>query len=253
MRGVAAFCLALVVVTPSAARAQSPQFLSDYNVRIGASRLSVGDDQFAWDARFDGDVDLFQYGRGRINITTNYEVVLGTELRRFDPNQSLYTLDLRLTRRFGANEIAGLFHHVSRHLSDRRKTQAIDWNAVGTEFTRSQTVGPIQTESLFRGDWIVRHAYADYTWQLGGRVRARWPMRPRVALIGEGSLDYMGTDPAIADRTTQRGGYAEAGLRLAGSSGSLDLILAYERRIDADPLIRGPRSWALVGFRLITP
>lgn len=273
MRGIATLCLALLLVIPSAARAQSsghaaaltaatsqtsstssaPQFLSEYHVRIGASRFARGDDRFTWDARFNGDVDLFQYGRGRINFMAEYEVVLGNELRAFDPNQGLYTLDLRITRRFGANEVAGLFHHVSRHLSDRPKTEAIDWNAIGAELSRSQTVGPIQTESLLRGDWIVRRAYADYTWEFGSRVRFRWPMRPRVALIGEGSLDFVGTDRTIAGRKTQDSAYVEAGARLAGSAGSLDLIVAFERRIDADPLIRGTKSWALLGFRLVTP
>jgi hypothetical protein len=275
MRGVAAFCLAFLVVTPSAAQAQSPpdgdaatvapatsqpsstspglQFLSAYQVRMGASRLVAASDRFTWDARFNGDVDLVAYGGGRVNFMAEYEAVLGSELRKFDPNQSLYTLDLRVARRYGGNEFAGVFHHVSRHLSDRPKLQAIDWNAIGAELTRAEKVGLIQTESLLRADWIVKHSYVDYTWRLGGRLRLRRPTTPHVTLLSEGSLDLVGTDAGIAGRNTQVGAYLEGGARLGGSAGSLELILAFERRVDADPLVRGPKSWVLFGFRLVTP
>ena len=272
MKGVAAFCLASLLVPPSAARAQAsgtaaslaaatsqtsstsspPQFLSGYHVRVGASRLATGDDRFTWDGRFNGDVDLFQHGRSRINFLAEYEVVLGSELRTFDPNQNLYTLELRVARRYGANEFVGLIHHVSRHLSDRAKTQAVDWNAIGAELRRSETLGLIRTESLLRADWIAKHTYADYTWRLNSRVRLLRPTTPRVTWISEGSLDFVGTDHAMAGRNTQVGAYLEGGARLGGSAGSLDLILAFERRIDADPLIRGPMSWGLFGFRLVT-
>jgi hypothetical protein len=218
---------------------------------MGASRLGAGDDRFVWDARFNGDIDLLDYGLGRINFMAEYGVVLGNELKSFDPNQSLYTLDFRVTRRFGSNELAGLFHHVSRHLSDRAKTQPVDWNALGAEFTRTETVGVVQTESVIRADWIIKHTYADYTWNVGGRLRFQRPATPRTTLIGEGSLAFTGVDSTIAGRSTQVGAYVEAGLRLAGTAGLLDFILAFERRVDADPLIRGPRSWMLVGFRLV--
>lgn len=275
MRGVEAICVAFLAVTPAAARAQStpdgdttalapaasqpsstsssPQFLSAYRVRMGASRLAAPSDRFAWDGRFNGDVDLVAYGRGRVNFMAEYEVVLGRELRQFDPNQSLYTLDLRVTRRYGANELAGLFHHVSRHLNDRPKTQPIDWNAIGVEVTRTGTVGSIRAESLLRADRIVKRSYADYTWRLGGKLRLLRPATPRVTLLSEGSLDFVGTDAGVTDRNTQVGAYLEGGARLGGLAGSLDLILAFERRVDADPLIRGPMSWILVGFRLVTP
>jgi hypothetical protein len=263
MRGAAAICLAALLVPSSAARAQSltasqastpsssPEFLSGYRVRLGASRLAAGDDRFSWDARFNGDIDLLDYGLGRINFMAEYEAVLGNQLRTFDPNQSLYTLDLRVTRRFGPNELAGLIHHMSRHLSDRAKTQAVDWNALGAELTRTETVGVVQTEGVIRADWIIKHTYADYTWKVGGRLRFQRPATPGTTLLGEGSLDFTGVDSTIAGRGTQVGAYLEAGVRLAGTAGSLDLILAFERRVDADMLIRGPQSWVLVGFRLV--
>lgn len=220
---------------------------------MGASRLATNDNRFAWDARFNGDVDLLDYGRGRINFLAEYEVLLGTELRAFDPNQNLYTLDLRLTRRYGANEVVGLFHHVSRHLSDRAKNRSIDWNAMGAELVRAETIGRLQAESLVHADWIVKHTYVDYSWRIGGRLRMSRPMTSRSKLLAEGSIDFIGIDSDITGRKTQVGAYLEGGTRLSGVAGALDLIVSFERRVDADPLIRGPKSWALVGFRLLGP
>ena len=265
MRGVAAACLAIVLVTAPAARAQSPEgpqdsssssdlkFLSGYRARLAASRLGRNDDKaYAWDARISGDMDLVDYGRGRINFFGEYEVVLGNELRAFDPNQSLYTLDLRATRRLGRNEFAGLFHHISRHLSDRAKTLSVDWNQIAGELQRTEPVGRIQLESRIRGAWMIKRTYVDYRWEIAGRLRLRRPMTPRTSLLAEGSIDIVGIDPAIAGRTRQVGAYLEGGTRLSGADGSLDLILAFERRVDADVLARGPKSWIMVGFRLLS-
>jgi len=265
MRGVAAFCLVGFLVTASAARAQSPavsqasssssgpQFLPGYRARLSASRLDRNEEAYKWDARISGDIDLVDYGRGRINIFGEYEVVLGSELRAFDPNQSLYTLDFRASRRLGRNEIVGLFHHISRHLSDRAKTQSVDWNQVGGELQRTEAVGGIQIESRFRGAWIVKRTYVDYRWQIDGRLRLLRPMTPRIRLLAEGSVNFVGIDSSIAGRNNQVGAYVEGGTRFAGTDGSLDLILAFERRVDADVLARGPKTWVMVGFRLLSP
>ena len=265
MRGVAALCLVVVLVTASVARAQSPapsqtspgssglQFLTGYRARLGASHLDRNDKAYVWDARISGDIDLVNYGRGRVNFFGEYEVVLGNEIRAFDPNQSLYTLDLRATQRLGRNEFSGLLHHVSRHLSDRAKTQSVDWNQIGGEVQRTEPVGRIRMESRLRGAWTLRRTYVDYRWQIDGRLRLLRPITPRASLLAEGSIDFLGIDSTIARRNHQVGAYLEGGTRLAGTNGSLDLILAFERRIDADLLARGPKSWVMVGFRLLSP
>ena len=265
MRVAAALCLVFLLALPSAARAQSTassqstpdphqvDFLTAYRFRMGASRLAANDRKFTWDGRLSGDVDLLTYQGARLNFFAEYDVVLGNERRRFDPNQSLYTLDVRLSRPYRAYDVTGVLHHISRHLSDREKIQAVDWNAIGAEIARPESFGRVRTENLVRADWVFKHSYADYTWQLGGRTRLLRPLTVRTTLIGEGSLDFFGTDPAIAGRNTQVGAYLEGGARLTGRGGSVDFFLAFERRVDADPIVRGPRSWMLVGFRLLGP
>ena len=53
------------------------------------------------------------------------------EFRQFDPNQGNYTLEGSGSVRAGPIEVAGVFHHVSRHLSDRPKRFPVDWNMIG--------------------------------------------------------------------------------------------------------------------------
>ena len=60
-----------------------------------------------WDADFGGEVDVVDYGVGRVSFTTNYEVVMGTQLRRFDPNQGNYILAGTASARAAGFEVAG--------------------------------------------------------------------------------------------------------------------------------------------------
>jgi hypothetical protein len=76
-------------------------------------------------------------------------------------------------------------------------------------------------------------------------------MSGRTALYGRASGDVYGVDPDYAGRETQVGGRLEAGVRLIGERGSIDLFGGYERVIDADPLDMLPRQWAFAGFRLL--
>ena len=59
-----------------------------------------------------------------------------------------------------------------------------------------------------------------------------------------------GVDEEIAGRGQQWGGRLEAGVRLRGAGGAMELFVGFERMIDADPLDRITRQWALAGFRL---
>lgn len=263
MTRTAAVCLALLVVCPLPARAQAQPvsqpsgdepavaFLRAYHGQIGASGFTIHDESFGWEGRFLGDVDLLDYGQGRLNFAGEYTVTVGSELRGFDPNQSSYRLDVRATRRFGQTEVAGVFHHVSRHLSDREKTDAIDWNLVGLELSAQSELGDFRFESRLHGGGMINYSYVDYRWQSGVGLGFERDLRPRLTLIGAGSVDFIGTDTEVADRSTQLAAYAEGGVRMGGEAGSLELFAAFERRVDPDPIVRGVRTWGLVGFRIV--
>lgn len=235
---------------PPAAGAQRG-FLTAYRGRIGAARFTVDDEQFNWEGRFAGDVDLVEYGSGRVVFAAEYAVVLGRERRSFDPTQGLYALDVRATRRIASTELGVVFHHVSRHLSDREKAEAVDWNIVRAEVVSRMDRGGFRLEGWLDGGGFIKRSYVDYTWQARGGARLARDVAPGVSLIGAGMLDVISTDADVAGRSTQVGAYAEGGVRLAGGAAALELFAAFERRVDPDPIVRGVRSWGLLGFRLV--
>ena len=73
-----------------------------------------------WDADFGGELDVVDYGVGRFTFEANYQVVVGEEIRYFDPNQGNYILAGNVSTHAGF-EIAGQLYHQSRHLADRPK------------------------------------------------------------------------------------------------------------------------------------
>src|SRR5207244_13513293 len=104
------------------------QFLSRDEFHMSVYELIGSDDpaeRFSWGSHFGGSFDVIDYVVGRASVTVDYEAVLGSELRPFDPNQANYTLEPSLSVRIGETEIAAVFHHSSRHLSARPKRFAI--------------------------------------------------------------------------------------------------------------------------------
>ena len=80
------------------------------------------------------------------------------------------------------------------------------------------------------------------------------PALPRTAtdLVRTVLEQLFGTDDTLSDRGSQLGGFAEAGLRIEGAAGALEMFAGVERRVDAYPTERVARQWGLAGFRLIS-
>ena len=100
-------------------------------MHLSATAFANSDPRFSWETDFGGDIDVVDYVFGRTSAILNYEAILGNEFRAFDPNQGNYTLELSTSVRLGQTEVAGVFNHVSRHLSDRPKRFPIAWNMAG--------------------------------------------------------------------------------------------------------------------------
>ena len=240
------------------ARAQSPpappptpDFFTRYDFHLTANSIALDDPRFSWDAHFGGDFDIVDYVAGRATILIDYEAVLGDEFRPFDPNQAYYTLEASGSYRMGATELAGVFHHVSRHLSDRPKQFSVAWNVLGARVLRRVSVAGITIDARVDAGWAIRHSYADYTWTGDLDVIVRRAVSPRVGVFAHGFSEIFGVDGTIPERTTERGGRIEGGVRLTGRAGALELFAGFERRIDADPIDRVRRQWAVAGFRLV--
>jgi hypothetical protein len=227
------------------------EFLSRAQLRLSAEHLSSDDKRFVWDTNFGGEIDFVDYGVGRATFVANYQAILGEEFRDFDPNSGNYTLEGSSSVRLGRLEVAAVFHHLSRHLSDRPKRDAIDWNMVGGRLQTSATMGITQTEARIDVRRVILHTYVDYTWELNAAVQNVHQFHTRVAAISGASLQVLGTDGTRA-RGTQTGVRGEGGVRFIGRAGSVELFVAGERRVDPYPLDFGVDNWLTAGFRLLS-
>jgi hypothetical protein len=240
------------VVTPAPSR---PEFLARYNFHLSAYELLHVDDasqRFSWDTHFGGSLDLVDYVGGRASLLIDYQAVLGSEFRPFDPNQGNYILEASASGRAASAEIAGVFHHVSRHLSDRAKRPAVAWNTIGGRVLRRLRAGGATVDVTLDIGRVVQHSFVDYTWMGGAELQVRHDVTPHVGVFAHASGQWYGVDGTQPNRGSQRGGMAEAGVRLTGPGAALELFAGLERRIDAYPLERVPRHWGLAGFRLLS-
>jgi hypothetical protein len=218
---------------------------------MSASLLQHPDPRFTWDTHWAGDFDLFSYPKGRASFLADYQALLGSEFRPFDPYQSNYLLEASGSLFSGKTEVAGVLSHISRHLGDRPKRVAVAENSLGPRIMRrvGSDAGSIDVRVDVRR--VIARAYDDYTWieQLDLTVRRR--VSRRNSLYGRGYGELIQVDSALANRGNQRGGKVEVGLKVQGRSGAMEFFGGGEQMIDADPLDRLPRRWGYIGFRLL--
>jgi hypothetical protein len=255
-RAAIAACLTLATVArvdaqqPLASAPSSTEFMARFDFHMSAAGLSDPDRRFSWDTHWGGDFDFIDYARGRLMFLADYQVVLGDQQRLFDPNQGNYTLAVSGSWRVKGTELAGVLHHVSRHLSDRPNREAVAYNALELRVLRHLDLGRQTLDVRLEGGPVVARAFVDYEWIAMFDTTFRQQISPHTGLYGRAFLDLYGVDPSIIGRGTQRGARLEAGVRLTGKGGALDLFGGYERVIDAYPLDRQARQWAFAGFRL---
>jgi hypothetical protein len=226
-------------------------FMPRYEFHITIAKLSSGDRRFDWNGRVGGDMDILEYVKGRTSLFAEYEVGMGNELRPFDTNQGNYTFDPSTSWRLGRTEVAAVFHHLSRHLSDRAKTEAVAINSLEGRVQRSFRYRTTSLDARAGLGKVIQHAFLDYEWRAYGDLTARHPISGTLGWFGKTSMETFGTDPAIAGRTKpQTSARVETGLRITGSKGVVDLFAGWEQKADAYPVERTGRNWAFVGFRL---
>ena len=228
-------------------------FLTHYNFHLNAARMISSDDRFVWDTDFGGDMDVLDLQRVRGNVLVNFEGIFGEQIRAIDPNQGNFTIDLSVwwrTRVLDA-ELGATFHHVSRHLIDRDKALAIDWNMIGFQYTSPLQFRSWDVEIGFRVLKTVQRSFVDYTAEVGGSIHVRRVVHPRVSLFLEAELTFVAVDQSEHGRDHQLGGRFEIGARFPGGDGAGELFIARERRIDAEPFDLVPTTFTMLGFRFL--
>ena len=231
----------------------SPQFLSRYDFHLSAAALANDDQRFSWDTHFGGDIDIVDYVYGRSATIVDYEAVLGNELRPFDPNQGNYILELSTSYRIKRTEIAAIFHHVSRHLSDRPKVIPVAWNILGVRVLRAAAIKKATIDMVADFGGTTQKVNVDYRWSGNLDVVVRGQFHRHAAVFGRGSGHVMSVvaSPGVAARHAQTGGVVEGGLRFIGEAGVGELFVGYEHRFDAYPLGFAPERWFMIGFRVL--
>lgn len=252
---IAALCLTFAMPVgaqePAAAPA-APDFMSRFDFHMAASALSNDDDRFSWDTHWAGDFDLVDFVHGRATFLADYEALLGNQNQPFDPYQSNYRLEAMGSVRVGRTEIFAVLNHLSRHYGDRRKTFGIAENSLGPRVVRR--FAPNESTIIdLHADWrkVIARAYMDYTWIGGLEARVDRRVSPRATLYAEGQANTFLVDESIAGRGRQDGGRIEAGVKIGGGAGAVELFGGYERVVDAEPIDRIRRRWAFLGFRLV--
>ena len=268
--GGLALCFALVFAAHAAAQPTqpivapapaTPEFLTRYDFHLSIARLMpstldpapvVPDDRFSWDSHFGGSFDFADLVVARLGVVVDYQAVMGSEYRPFDPNQGNYTMEGFVSARVAPDtEVAGIFHHVSRHLSDRPKAFAVAYNEVGARVMHHRNFGALSIDADVEGGRAVQHSYVDYTWLGEAQLLLRHPINERVGVFAHGQGQAFAVNELLANRGAQAGGLIEAGVRVAGRGGALEIFAGYEKRVDADPLDRLSQRWGLVGFRVL--
>jgi hypothetical protein len=261
-RAALAACLLLASTSPALAQyphppgfapaPASPDLFARTVFHLSAARLGGGGEPFGWDTHFGGDLDIVDYVAGRLVLVVDFQSVIGSEFRAIDPNQGNYTLEPSLSLRARDMEFALVFHHVSRHLGDRPKRFAIDWNILGGRVTRRVLVGGSTADIAAGAGAFVQHSHVDYRWTANADVLIRRPINGRVGAFARATGETFGVDSAVFDRGRQTGGKLEAGVKISGGGGAIELFGGVERRVDADPIENRPRNWVLFGFRFLS-
>ena len=266
-------CTSLILTLASSAAAQQPvvsppppqaEFFARSNFHLTAAALTspkvksatgqtVDDPRFSWDTHWGGSLDVVDYVGGRLGAIIDYQAVLGSEFQPFDPYQGIYTLEVSGSARAGDNsEFVLIFHHVSRHLSDRPKRLPIAWNLLGGRVLQRVAAGRTTIDVDVEGGRTVEHAYVDYTWLGEANVLVRHSLSDRVGTFARANGQLFAVDGTVPNRATQNGGLVEGGLRFNGKGGALELFAGIEKRVDADPFDRQPQHWGFAGFRLLS-
>lgn len=245
---VAVFAVAL----PAAPALAETTLLPDVSVHLLAAHYAPVDTDFRWVGWIGGGAGLVEVGGVTGYFTADVETTIGNVRRTFDANQVNYHLEGGARRRFGERyEGAIVFHHVSRHLVDRAKTEAVDWNILGARLTGRHPGRFPVGYSIGLGHTTLA-SLVGYRWEVTGHVDAALLSSDKAEAYVAGDARYMTVERSDA---FPRGNFldraGEAGVRWRRGGRSLEIFAAWQHRNDV--FVERPGTWsrALFGFRVL--
>jgi hypothetical protein len=251
MRPARALVLAAAAWVASPGLAAAQEWFPRLDFALQGQYVVDPDPRFKWMFDFATDVEAYRRAGLRTIFVAEYEAGAGQQFRRFDVNQGNYLLEGVLLFEVAGIEVGPVWHHVSRHLSDRTKRSPVDWNMLTLRVQGVRGRGRLDAEWRADTRITVTKANVDYRWEIEAGGRSVYSFSPAYGAVVRSSFRLVGVDDTRA-RGAQVGGNVEAGIRLKGRSGAAELFAGFERRIDPYPIDYGTGSWFLAGLRLTT-
>jgi hypothetical protein len=240
---------------PALARAQPAEetrFLPFMSPQLEAARYSPANEDFAWVGWIGATVDLVEKGKWSAYFKPNVETILGHRVRSFEAVQANYALEVGGHMELGRGRLSPFFHHVSRHVQDRDKVQAVDWNFLGLRYEapwpskwnrKGGFAGSVGVATLSSG--------VEYNWEARFSGDIDLLAKGDRALFFLGDLRHVGADPSPGfPREGLTDFRAELGFRRWAETSQFALFVAYERRGDALITKALVTRRALFGFRI---
>jgi hypothetical protein len=240
--------VALASASPAAA---SDWLLPRVSAHLEAARYAPSERDLRWTTWIGAGAGLVRAGAATVYGSAELETVAGNERRAFDATQANYHLELGVSARYRRLELTPFFHHVSRHVIDRPKPQAVDWNVLGVRLSR-RLDGAVPVHVVVGAGHTTLASLVGYGWELTGRAEAEWPREGTAAGYAIAAVRAV-----TAERSPEfpRGGFVdlliEAGARFRRDARGLSLFAAFERRHDVFVDRPGDRDRALIGFRVL--
>lgn len=224
--------------------------LPEASFQLVAARYAPGEPDQQWTTWIGAGIGLARVGGTTFFGTADLETILGDERRAFDARQANYHLQLGARRGVGPWTVELFFDHVSRHVVDREKEPAVDWNVLGLRASRTLGTTLPTRVSVGVGHTTLASAVG-YRFEATAGVEsdvARW--RDGLAYLrGRLRLVSVSQDDSELDRGGFADGSLEAGVRFPRGPRALELFVAWDHRNDVRLLEPGALNRALFGLR----
>lgn len=237
-----------LLASPSA---RGADFLPAVSLHLEAARYQPVETDLHWTGTMGGGADVIGAGGFRAYIVGEVETIIGSTRRAFDATQANYHLETGGRWHVRGVSVNPFFHHVSRHLSDREKAPAVDWNMLGVRV--EATVGARHRAHVGGGlGHTTLASLVGYRWEATGHGDVELVRRGHAAgyAAARARLVTINPDPALV-----RGDFldwaVEGGVRSTHERRVFEAFAAYERRNDVFLLVPGARDRGLFGIRIV--
>lgn len=223
----------------------------EFGLHLMGARYAPTEDDLHWTSWIGGSLSVFRIRQTIVYGSAEVETLAGNTRRGIDATQAAYQLEIGLRHRHRDWLFEGFFHHVSRHLIDRKKESGIDWNVMGLRALKQIPRGlgvPVRAGASF--GYVNLASVVGYKFILTGRIDADLWEHGDAGVYLRMAGRLVTVEP---EEPFLRGDFVdlwiETGGRLARGKQLAELYVAYERRNDVYLDQSAKLDRALLGIR----